>query len=268
MKKIKLKIQSFYLSVLIGIVILIINILFIGSLVINVISIIVAVSGPTMAMYMKYLQNKEIEERFPDFLRDVAGNIRAGMTLPQAITATKETHYGALTPYVKRMIAQIDWGVPFDDILKDFSKRSTYLIKNMVSTIIETHRGGGNVPEIFDSVGRSAIEINKIKKERYSSIYNQMLIGYVIFFVFIGVIIILKVFLIPSLYAFMAPETGVAITEELSMFFSSVFQMLVLIQGFFSGLVIGKMSEGSIIAGLKHSLVLIATSYSILLFFI
>jgi len=235
---------------------------------INVISIIVALSGPIMAMYMKYLQKKEIEERFPDFLRDVAGNIRAGMTLPQAITATKETHYGSLTPYVKRMIAQIDWGVPFDNILKDFSKSSTYLIKNMVSTIIETHKGGGNIPEIFDSVGRSAIEINKIRKERYSSVYNQMLIGYVIFFVFIGVIIILKVFLIPSLYAFMAPQAGLVITEELSMFFSSVFQMLVLIEGFFSGLVIGKMAEGSIIAGLKHSLVLIATSYSILLFFI
>lgn len=268
MKKIKLKVQSFYLSVLIGIIVLIINVFFIGSLVINVISIIIALSGPVMAMYMKYLQKKEIEERFPDFLRDIAGNIRAGMTLPQAITATKETHYGALTPYVKRMITQIDWGVPFDDILKDFSKHSTYLIKNMVSTIIETHRGGGNIPEIFDSVGRSAIEINRIRKERYSSIYNQMLIGYVIFFVFIGVIIILKVFLIPSLYAFMAPQAGLGITEELSMFFSSVFQMLVLIEGFFSGLVIGKMSEGSIIAGLKHSLVLIATSYGILLFFI
>jgi len=268
MKKIKLKIQSFYLSVLIGIIILIINVFFIGSLAISVISIIVALSGPIMAMYVKYLQNKEIEERFPDFLRDVAGNIRAGMTLPKAVTATKETHYGALTPYVKKMIAQIDWGVPFDNILKDFSKRSTYLIKNMVSTIIETHRGGGNIPEIFDSVGRSAIEINKIRKERYSSIYNQMLIGYVIFFVFISVIIILNVFLIPSLYAFMAPQAGLVITEELSEFFSGVFQMLVLIEGFFSGLVIGKMSEGSIIAGLKHSLVLIATSYTILLFFI
>lgn len=268
MKKIKLKIQPFHLSILIGIIILIINIIFIGSLMINVISIIIALSGPITVAYMKYLQNKEMEERFPDFLRDVAGNIRAGMTLPQAVTATKETHYGALTPYVKRMIAQIDWGVPFDDILKDFSKRSTYLIKNMVSTIIETHKGGGNIPEIFDSVSRSAIEINKIKKERYSSIYNQMLIGYVIFFIFIGVIIILKVFLIPSLYTFMSPQAGLVITEELSMFFSSVFQMLVLIEGFFSGLVIGKMSEGSIIAGLKHSLVLIATSYSILLFFI
>ena len=268
MKKSKFNFQIFYLSILIGIIILILNIFFIRSLIINVFSIITIISGPIVVSYMKYVKGKEIEERFPDFLRNVAANVRSGMTLPQAITATKNTNYGALTPHVKRMIAQIDWGVPLENILKDFSKGSTYLIKNMVSTIIETHRGGGNIPEIFDSIGKSAIEINKIRKERYSTVYNQMLIGYVIFFIFIGIIIILNVFLIPNLHAFMAPQVGLVITQDLSKFYSNVFQLLVLIEGFFSGLIIGKMSEGSIIAGLKHALTLTIVSYVILLFFI
>ena len=64
----------------------------------------IVVSGPTLLEYRKYRENKEIEERFPDFLRDITENIKTGMTLTQAITATKDTYYGVLTPYVKKFI--------------------------------------------------------------------------------------------------------------------------------------------------------------------
>jgi flagellar protein FlaJ len=42
---------------------------------------------------------------------------------------------------------------------------------------------------------------------------------------------------------------------------------LALVQGFFGGLVAGKMGEGSISAGLKHSLIMILLGYVALKFF-
>ncbi|MEK6826981.1 MAG: hypothetical protein AABX99_00675, partial [Nanoarchaeota archaeon] len=44
---------------------------------------------------------------------------------------------------------------------------------------------------------------------------------------------------------------------------SQAFMYLLLIQGLFSGLVIGKLSEGSIKAGLKHSFALVILSLGI-----
>jgi archaeal flagellar protein FlaJ len=44
---------------------------------------------------------------------------------------------------------------------------------------------------------------------------------------------------------------------------SQAFLYLLLIQGLFSGLVIGKLSEGDIKAGVKHSFVLILLSFGI-----
>lgn len=247
----------------VGIFIYAINQLLIFSNLLSFISIVVAVTGLAITEYMRFLTKKDIEERFPYFLRDVAENMRTGMTLPQAITATKDTFYGALTPHVKRMVTQIDWGVPFDGILNNFSRNSTKTVKRAVSTIIETHRGGGDIAEIFDSVGKSTAEISNIMKERSSTIYNQMLTGYIIFFLFIGILIILQVLLIPSFYSF-SPESDL---ENLAQFYLDTFKILVLLQGFFAGLVIGKMSEGNIVAGIKHSLILIVVGYSILSLF-
>ena len=43
----------------------------------------------------------------------------------------------------------------------------------------------------------------------------------------------------------------------------NLFLALILVQGFFCGLVIGKLSEGSVKAGIKHSMIIIAMAYLI-----
>ena len=45
--------------------------------------------------------------------------------------------------------------------------------------------------------------------------------------------------------------------------FSQGFVLFIIIQGFFAGLATGKMSEGTIVAGLKHSIFLIIAGYGI-----
>jgi archaeal flagellar protein FlaJ len=255
-------------TVMVGFTLIILNILFLSSMNLLIISVFIIPMGPLFYQYNKYRENREVEEMFPEFLRDIAQNIRTGMTITQAIISTKENYYGSLTPYVKKMIVQLDWGVPLDNILNDFASVTTKNLRRTVSTIIDTHRGGGNIAEIFESVGKSTEEVNKIAKERSSIVYNQMLTGYIIFFVFIGVLIVMQSYLIPSLEIFSSPEMGISSSENIGGFFSEAFRTLIIIQGFFSGLVIGKLSEGSMISGLKHSIVLVVVGTVALLIFV
>ena len=255
------------LLVLIGVTIYLVNFFTIFYLPLTLLSIGIVIAGPSLFEYKRYKENKEIEERFPDFLRDVTENIKTGMTLTQAIIATKNTYYGALTHHIKKIVTKIDWSIPFDEVLKDFSDQTTPLIKKTVSTIIETYSGGGDITQILDATGKTIKEINKIRKERFSAIYNQMITGYVIFFIFIGVLIILQKYLVPGLFAFSSPEIGIGNTEGIAKTYSDIFQWLILIEGFFSGLVIGKMAEGSVLAGLKHSFFLIVAGYGAFLLF-
>ncbi|NIO44533.1 MAG: hypothetical protein GTN36_03200 [Candidatus Aenigmarchaeota archaeon] len=268
MKKMDILLKITLITTLVGITLAIFNLVFLSSLSLSIISILIIPVGPFIFQYRKYRERKEVEERFPDFLRDVAQNIRTGMTIPQAIKSTKDTYYGALTPYIKKMIVQVDWGVPLDKILTRFANRTTKPLRRTVLTIIDTHKGGGDIADIFDSVGKSIVEVNRINKERSSIVHNQMLTGYIIFFVFIGVLIMMQIYLIPSLQGISSPELGLSDFEELNRFYNDIFRILIVLQGFFSGLVIGKLSEGSIISGLKHSMILVIIGSLALLIFI
>ena len=158
--------------------------------VINLFAGLIAVGIPVFLTYTRRERAKRIEEMFPVFLRDVNENIRVGMTLPQAIRTATENDYGLFSEFVKEMSAKIDWGISIDRVLKGFSEKvPSPVIRRTVASIIETHESGGNIGDVLASVSESVQSIEKIKRERSTRIYSQMVNGYFIFFVFLGVML-------------------------------------------------------------------------------
>lgn len=207
--------------------------------------------------YTRYRKIREIEDKFPVFLLDFVESVRAGMTLPQALKNVSKNDYGELSKYVKKMAAQIDWGIPFEKVLLNFSKNSgSKLIGRMVSTIIESHKFGGNLTDIFKGMSETSVEIERLREERKIYLQSQMTTGYVIFFVFLVVLIGLQRFLLPGLVS-MVEKGEISVMgishENLAEEYKSVFRNLIIMEGLFAGLVIGKMSEGTVVAGIKHS---------------
>lgn len=254
------------ISIIAAILIFVINVTYFSHIpevfgMLDFIAIFLAIGIPFYIRYTKVRKIREIEEMFPNFLRDVTSNIAIGMTLPQAIRTVKNNDYKSLSKYVKEISAKLDWGIDFERVLDDFAERSkSPVIKRTVKTIIETHRSGGRVGNVLEAISRSQQMIERIKKERQTSVYSQILNGYVIYFVFIGVMVALSRFLIPAL-------GGLEAAGELGKVFDEMFRNLLIIQGIFSGLAIGKMAEGSVFAGVKHSLVLVSVAYIALLLF-
>lgn len=219
---------------------------------------------PTFLMrYYVYRKEREIEARFPDFLRDVADAINSGMTLPQAIKHVMYNDYGTLSKYVKQIGIQIDWGIPFEKVFRNFAEKTgNRVVKRAVSTIIETHRSGGRISDALMAVTETLIEIGKIRKERLAHVYSQILTGYMIYFVFLGIMMGLIKFLLPGMVLPGSEEisSGQQIDAEV---YKTMFLYLTLIEGAFSGIAIGKMSEGTVIAGIKHSLILCSIGYAV-----
>ncbi|MFH8132170.1 MAG: type II secretion system F family protein [Candidatus Aenigmatarchaeota archaeon] len=120
----------------------------------------VFVSPLIFSRYKEYKKVKELEEIFPVFLRDFVESVRSGMTLPQALKALSSNDYKSLTPYVKKMAAQVDWGINVDKILQNFAKESkSRVIARIISSVIETHRFGGNLTDTLEALANTAIEI-------------------------------------------------------------------------------------------------------------
>ncbi|MFH0949184.1 MAG: type II secretion system F family protein [Candidatus Aenigmatarchaeota archaeon] len=226
----------------------------------NLIGIALFIGMPVAYKYIQNQRIKKIEKLFPKFLRDITEDIKSGMTLPQAFKAASKNNYDALTPYVKEMSAKISFGITFEKVLKNFaSKVGSKNMKRNIEMIIETHKSGGAVASVLEAVYGSLEELEKIKKERSATIYAQMINGYLIYIIFLGIIVALTKFLLPTF------QMGVS-TSPKSMFLE-IFRMLIIIQGFFSGLAIGKLAEGTLVAGFKHAFILVTIGYSVFVLF-
>lgn len=230
-------------------------------------AIAVMAMPPAMLQYGTYQKAKEVEELFPDFLRDITEGLRGGMTLPLSIKYASNNNYGALNKHVKMLVAQMTWGIPFDAALHNFVRDiDSPTITRAMSTVIEAHRSGGNIAEALDAVGKSTVEIEKLRRERSSRISSQMMTGYVIFFIFVVIMVGMREFLLPSLTWGSVTSEGdevmaaskTPINVEL---YGTMFTHLAIIQGLFSGIAIGKLSEGSISAGTKHAVIMSFLGY-------
>lgn len=234
----------------------------------NLIIGIIALGVPMIFKYSQMYNIKKVENMFPRFLMDVTENINAGMTLLQSIKATRKINYGKLNKYIKEMDAKLDWGINFDTVLNDFSEKiGSSTLKRTVKTIIETHRSGGTIGTVLEAVAESVQELEKIKKERSERVYSQMINGYIIFFIFLGVMFGLSNFLVPAFQTASVPGAGMGNFEQLADIYDELFRNLIIIQGVFAGLAIGKMAEGTFIGGFKHSLILVSVGYTVFVLF-
>src|SRR5881397_2700464 len=157
--------------------------------------------GP-YGFYVARLQRevKQIERRLPDFLRDVAEAGRFGMTLAEAIVVSSSGRYGKLTPEIKKMAAQISWGVPATEALRLFSERvKTPMVGRIVSIIVKSSDAGGDVADVLTMVSHDAKEAQLTEDERRIAMSTYIAVIYISFLVFLVTIWILNATFLPKM---------------------------------------------------------------------
>lgn len=244
----------------------------------------VLIASGTFGIYefIRLRRVRKIDERFPDFVRDLAESRRAGMTFTKAIMYSAKGNYGSLTTEIQKIARQISWGSSVDAALNSFAKRvNTRLIRRTISLIIEASRSGGNVADVLDAASKDAREIKLIDSERRASMLSYVAVIYVGMGVFLLIIVILTKSLIPSMLGegagAMAGATasmsggggsgGLSgrITEKAV---TEVFFYASVLQCFFMGLVTGVFEEGNIVSGVKHSFIMLIIAWIIFKFMV
>ena len=216
----------------------------------------------------------EKEEMFLEFSRNLVESVKTGTPISKSIMGMKSKDYGALTKHIQKLANQISLGIPLNNALTVFAKDvNNKSISRTLTLIGQAERAGGEIGEILESVAGAVSMTDKLKKERKASISTLVVQGYIIFVVFIVIILVMQFQIIPMV-------SGISGAEEIAEFaggggakfsgagedvsqdqISNSFLYLILTQGFFTGLVIGKLSEGSIKAGVKHSFSLMFLSF-------
>lgn len=219
-------------------------------------------------------RDQDLAEMFLEFSRNLAESVTTGTPISKSIINMSTKNYGALTPYIKKLANQIYLGIPVNKALETFAYDvDSPVIARAVGLIREAERAGGEIDYILESVAKSISEVEKLKRERRAAIYNLVVQGYIIFFIFIGIMLVMQFKILPLTAG--AGSIGVFTGGDISNIdkvtlkeqpltpeeLARPFLYLLLTQGLFAGLTIGKLTEGTIKAGIKHSFILTIVAF-------
>ena len=210
----------------------------------------------------------EKEEMFLEFARNLVESVKTGTPISKSIVNVKDRPYGVLGENISKLANQIQLGIPLNKALQTFAKDvGNPSISRALNLIGQAERAGGDIGVILESVANAVSTSEKLKKERKAAIQTLVVQGYIIFFVFIIIILVMQFRILPMISGIADVGGGFGLAgggEPIDQAeISNAFLYLLLIQGLFSGLTIGKLAEGNIKAGIKHSFALVVMSFLI-----
>lgn len=251
--------------------------------------------------YSKFLWVKGVEIEFPNFVRDLADSVRS-MPIPEALGVVANSNYGNLTSEVKKMHNRMSWGTPFLRTLEIFEEkvRGSRLIRDALSILKQSYEAGGDMANTLDSISRDLLMLREADQERSSMLRQHIIVMYAIFFMFLGIAVMIIMVMVPmietqsemgdtgfqmgmsmsfnnpcgsnrmmifpcGLYEAIAVLFGVPF-ESVGAYYIALFFSSIVMQGLFIGLITGQLGENSVLAGAKHSLIMVFTSIAVFLF--
>ena len=234
---------------------------------------LLVISAPFVLSTMEKTKiSQEKELMFLEFTRNLVESVKTGTSISKSLTNLKKKSFGSLTPHIEKLANQIAMGIPLKTALEIFAEDvDNSTVSRTITLIGQAEKAGGNIAEILEAVAKAVNMTDRLKKERRAAISTLVVQGYIIFVVFIVIILVMQFYIIPMISGIAnvgslgeagvtTPGAGGSISASE---ISQAFLYLLLIQGLFSGLVIGKLSEGDIKSGLKHSFALIVLAFII-----
>lgn len=125
-----------------------------------------------------------VEAVLPDFLTLVAGNVRSGMTLDQAMWYAAKPEYGLFSIEVRRTVKSAFSGEPIEKSLDRLDMRfNSRVLHRTILLLKQALATGGEVAEILEETSQDAREVSMHKKDIAAT-----LLVYIIFLVFASTI--------------------------------------------------------------------------------
>jgi len=210
----------------------------------------------------------KMEEKFPDFLRDLAQFWKGGLSMNVAVETLSEGEYGALDKEVDIMARQLSWGISFNEVLELFVERTrTGLIERSISLVEEANKAGGKITDILMSVSNDAREIKTLQRERDDTMASYVGVVRMAYLIYLIIILIMVNMFLPSIAEESSGETtslgSVQINEMDTFYISLIFFMSVIVQAVGGGINAGVFGKGYFSVGMKYAVQLSLLGWAI-----
>ncbi|MDS0293290.1 type II secretion system F family protein [Halogeometricum luteum] len=241
---------------------------------------ILTMAGVTVAYEVRKRRLTAIEREMPDFLDRMASVNEAGVTIVKSLERLANSDLGPLTGELRRTWRDVQWGASVREALYGFDRRTRApTVSRAVTLITNAVAASGEIAPVLRIAANEAQDSRRLRRERRQEMLTYLVVIYISFFVFLGIVVALTLAFIPAVEAasqssaigsgeVQGVSTGVF--SGLSSVNTGAYELLFFhtasIQAVCSGLIAGQLGEGRVFDGLKHALVLLSLSYALFLF--
>lgn len=212
----------------------------------------------------KMRRHRRIEEAIPDFADQMASAVRHNMTLGRAIGLIATEGKSNILEEIRLIRRDIYWGSPTADAIRRFSEHIRVgAVDRMVILISQAEHFTNRLSQVLQIIAEDSKSMVTLKNERRGDMLLYVIVVYLAFFVFVFVQGILVVMFLPMMMSggegmsMIGSGMGAGVSIDL---YNRLIYHSVVIHGFCSGIVAGMMGEGSVLAGVKHSCVMVAVA--------
>lgn len=195
-----------------------------------------------------------LARQLPTFFKGVADGVRAGMTLERALAASAEAVGDPLRSEIRSILSLNSLGMPFKTSLNYATRRvPDPTFRRAAILLAVAYESGGRVADVLSAAAEMYGMLRSYEEERRARMATYVWVSYIALGVFlITATIITSVFVAP-LYTLGAPGF---VTPPPPHLFKAGFFISAYIQAVFGGFISGKISRGTVKAGVLHSAIM------------
>jgi len=228
-------------------------------------AVLIALGFPAVVEFNNFRWKRAVDRNIPRLLRDVTESVRSGLTLPRALEEASQRDYGPISGELERALSMFILGARFEDSLMLFAerlKRPTAL--RLCTVLVEAHQTGGKLLEVLSTSVVLFSSLEEYREEQYTSMKPYMMTVYMATLTFLVIAyILLHQFLAPlqaSSAGVGAKGSGLLAGVLDINYYASLLFWASILESIFGGLVIGKIVDRNLPAGLQHSVILVVVA--------
>ena len=198
-----------------------------------------------------------IENGTPDFLRQIASLLRAGVGLETALEDVSKHGEGPLNDELKRAVIEIKIGSTFDDAILAMGERlKSRNLDRTFRMILEGRKTGGSLSDVVETVAEDLRAVLALQRERKANVMMSVM------FLIIAAIIAAP-FALGMIMTYNAFIASVGKPNPLAGVAGLAAGGYIIIHSIIASLLIGIVMYGSAKKGVKYALLLAPGAYGI-----
>ena len=219
------------------------------------IALVITSAPPAIIQIRLSSEKASTEKGVTLFLQDLTETRKTGLAPEKCIETLSNREYGCFSKHLRKITAELSWGIPLRKVFMDFVKRTkSWTTQIVMFLLVETIDVGGGTIAMIESLARFCTTTQQVEREKKMSVKPYIMMPYFAALMLVATTIMMLTFTTKTV-SMATGEAEAAASPELASLMI-IFTTSVIIHSYLIGLVGGKISEESVAAGFKHSALL------------